>query len=95
MSLFKKLFSRGKKDKPYAVSDLVSNMVAPDSPKISPLISEKPMYISWVGRLKQSLLSGEVKMEIFLGKCLRSKGFEPPKTLSECDKLIHEIESWR
>ena len=89
----KKLFKK-EKPKKYAVSALVENTVVKDSPNVSPLLSERASYIKYVGRLKQALVSGNTNEERFIGKYLSSKGLPVPKTLSECDKLIMEIELW-
>ena len=84
-----------KKPKEYAVANLVENVVLKDSPTVSPLKSAWESYTIYTGRLKQSLVSGNVKMQRLCEKYLKSNGITPPTTVSECDDLIAEIQRWQ
>jgi hypothetical protein len=81
--------------KHYASSALVNAIAAKKIVTASPDSKEADMYIEWLTRLKAALIHGDANMEKFMSKCLASKGFEVPHTLSQCDKLIAEIRSWQ
>ena len=94
--MFDRLKSFFKKKEPtkYAIARLIENTVALDSPDVSPLKDKAESYILYTGKLKQSLVSGDIAMESLAKRYLKSQGFVPPETLSECDKLIEEISQW-
>jgi hypothetical protein len=88
----KKIFK--KKAIKYATSKLMEQVAEPPPPVAVPQHISAKSCINYSGRLRQSLLSGDKDMQILCEKYLKSKGLWVPKTLSECDVLIDEIEHW-